>query len=120
MTMFITLSEDEFETQFQLVENHLNPQATWTFGDSGGYLFATYGEEFEFIQRQDPACVWTVIDGNDGDLHIVSGLRHANRIGFLISRNTVPSGVVIDVSIPLIADDSSDDVLRFVVPEDVY
>ena len=105
MTMLITLTEDEFNSQFPLVENHLNPQASWAFGDGQGCLFETYGEEFEFVRQQDPAKVWTITDGDDGDWYIVNGLHYVNRIGYLISRNAVPAGIAIEVHIPLSTDD---------------
>lgn len=101
MRVVLSMSEDEFDARFPLVENHLNPHASWSFGDGRGCLFETYGDEFEFVRRQNPANVWTVIDGDCGDLHIVSGLRHANRIGFLVSRESVPGGVTIEVYIPM-------------------
>jgi len=101
----ITLTEDEFDSQFPLVENHLNPHATWAFSDGRGCLFETYGEEFDFVRRQDPTRVWTIIDDDDGGWYIVNGLHYVNRIGYLISRNAVPDGMAIEVHIPLSTDD---------------
>lgn len=65
---FIELTEDEFDDRYSLVPNHINPSAGWAIGDTGGCLFETYGEEFAFIQRQDPSRVWTLVDGDDGDM----------------------------------------------------
>lgn len=104
----ITLTEDEFDSQFPLIENHLNPHATWAFGDGRGCLFETYGEEFDFVRRQDPARIWTIIDGDDGDWHIVSGLHFVNRVGYLVSRKPIPQGVAFEVHIPMSHGDSDD------------
>ncbi len=41
----IELTEDEFDEQFPLVTNHLDPHASWAFDDGRGCLFGTYGEE---------------------------------------------------------------------------
>lgn len=101
----ITLTEEEFDAQYPLVENHLNPHATWGFVAGSGCLFETYGEEFEFVRRQDPATVWTLVDGDDGDWYILSGLHFVNRVGYLISREPVPAGTSIEVHIPLSPED---------------
>ena len=102
---FVELTEDEFDERYQLIPNHLNQNASWAFGDGQGCLFETYGEEFEFVRQQDPAKVWTITDGDDGDLHIVNGLHYVNRIGYLISRDAVPDGMAVEVHIPLSTDD---------------
>jgi hypothetical protein len=99
-TLYITLSEDEFDIRYPVISNHLNPAATWAFGDAGGCLFETYGEEFKFVRRQDPRAVWTLIDGDDGDQHLVSGCHFVNRIGYVISTTLVPRDVHITVRLP--------------------
>ena len=71
----LEISEDVFDEHYPLVTNHLNPNASWGFADSGGCLFETYGEEFSFVCRQDPRCIWTFIDGDEDDPYVVSGLH---------------------------------------------
>ena len=102
---FIELTEDEFDDRFPLVPNHLNPSAGWAFGESRGCLFETYGEELAFVKRQDPRRVWTLIDGDDGDMYVVSSLHFVNRVGYLISRDPIPGNVMIQVRIPMATDD---------------
>lgn len=117
MTTLIALTEEEFDAQFPLVENHLNPHATWAIHGSQGCLFETYGEEFEFVRRQDPAKVWTITDGDDSDWYIVNGLHYVNRVGYLISQNAVPDGMAIEVHIPMATDDP--DVAQSTAPADI-
>lgn len=104
---FIRLTEDQFDEQFPLVTNHLNSNASWSFGDGDGEgcLFETYGEELEFIRRQDPNRVWTFVDGDDGDLYVISGYHYVNRIGYLLSRDPIPDNTLIEVHIPMDSDD---------------
>jgi hypothetical protein len=106
-TVQLEISEDEFDEQYPLVTNHLNPNASWAFDDTGGCLFETYGDEFAFVRRQDPRYVWTFLDGDDGDQYVVSGLHFVNRIGYLISKIPVPEGMFIEVRIP--SSDSTED-----------
>lgn len=103
----LEITEDEFDRQYPLIPNHLNPNASWAFGDSGGgCLFETYGEEIRFVSEQDPRTIWTLIDGDDGDLYVVSGFHFVNRVGYLISKDPIPEGVFIEVHIPMEADET--------------
>ena len=99
--LFIELTEDEFDDQYALVPNHINPSASWAFGDARGCLFETYGEEFEFVRRYDSSKVWTLVDGDGGDLYLVSGLHYVNRVGYLLSRNPIPENTTVQVRLPM-------------------
>ncbi len=103
----IGMTEDEFDAQYPLVPNHINPNATWSLSESGsGCLFETFGEELAFVRHQEPRTIWTLIDGEDGDMYVVSGYHFVNRVGYLISKAPVPDGVFIEVHIPMESDDA--------------
>ena len=99
-TNYTTLTEDEFDARYPLILNHLDPNASWAIGDAGGCLFETYGQELEFVRQQNPRAVWTLIDGEDGDQFLVSGVCFVNRIGYLVSTALVPEDVCIVVRLP--------------------
>jgi len=102
----IEITEDEFDRQYPLVTNHLNPNATWVYGESeAGCLFETFGDELHFVRQQDPRNIWTLIDGEDGDLYAVSGFQFVNRIGYLVSKIPFPEGVFIEVRLPMESDE---------------
>jgi hypothetical protein len=105
---FIELSEDEFDATYPLVPNHINPNASWGVGEGSGCLFETYGEELEFVRKQDPNTIWTLLDGDEGNLYLASGYHLVNRIGYLISTVGVPSGVSVQVHIEMQRDDETD------------
>lgn len=89
--------------------NHLNASAGWALGDAGGgCLFETHGEEFAFVMRQDPRTVWTLLDGDDGDMVLVNGLHFVNRVGYLVSTIPVPDNVTIQVHLPMSSDEDTD------------
>lgn len=96
-TTFINITEDEFDSRYPLIANHLNTHAGWAFNDDRGCLFETYGEELDFVRLQDPRTVWTLIDGEDGDLYVISGCHFVNRIGYLVSTVPVPDETEIQV-----------------------
>ena len=101
----IELTEDEFDSQFPLVVNHLNSNASWGFDDTGGCLFETYGPELQFVLKQDSSHIWTLIDGDDGDLYVVSGYHLVNRIDYLVSTVPIPPDSFIQVRIPAPAEE---------------
>ena len=98
---FIELTEEDFHARYALVPNHINLSAGWSYGDARGCLFETYGEEFAFVRRYDTRKVWTLVDGDAGDLYLVSGLHFANRVGYLLSRHAVPAGATVRVRLPM-------------------
>jgi len=104
----IELTEDEFDTRYPLRTNHLNPHATWAFDDARGCLFETFGEELDFVRKQDPSTVWTLVDGEDGDMYLLSGMHFVNRIGYLVSLAAIPEGVDIQVHIPMEPEEAED------------
>ena len=99
------LTEDEFDAKYPLLTNHLDPNASWSFGDGPGCLFATFGEELDFVRSQNPLTIWTLVDGDDGNQHVVSGYHLVNRIGYLISMVPFPEDADIVVTIPFDSDE---------------
>ena len=99
MNSSTVLSEDEFDRRYPLLANHLNPNASWGDGEGSGCLFETYGEEVAFVGTQDPRTVWTLIDGDDGGLWVVSGMHFVNRIGYLVSTIPVRGDDLIEVQL---------------------
>lgn len=54
----------------------------------GGCMYETYGEELARVKevaKENPKRIWTVIDGDSGDLTIVAGFHFINRLGYLIT-----------------------------------
>jgi hypothetical protein len=98
---FIELSEDSFDATYPLVTNHINLNASWACGEGTGCLFETYGEELDFVRAQDPLTIWTLLDGDDGDLYLASGYHIVNRIGYLVSTVPVAEGVSVQVRIEM-------------------
>jgi hypothetical protein len=101
---FIELTEDEFDGQYSPIPNHINPSAGWAYGESGGCLFETHGEEFEYVRRYDPKKVWTLIDGDGGDMYLISGLHFVNRVGYLLTKEHVPDNAFVQVRLPMHSD----------------
>jgi hypothetical protein len=97
-----TLSEQEFDENYTLIPNPFNPFAGWTIGDGPGYLFETYGEELAYVRNVDPRRVWTLLENDDGNPYILSGLRFVNRIGHFVSEELVPDHFIVQVRLSTI------------------
>jgi hypothetical protein len=106
---FIELSEDAFDQTYPLVPNHLDPSAGWAIGEGTGCLFKIFGKELDFVREQDPNTIWTLLDGDDGDLYLASGYHLVNRIGYLISTVPVPGDVSVQVHIPMEKQEEDDE-----------
>lgn len=103
---YIELTEDQLTEQFPFIENPINSNAPWSFGSKNGCMFETYGEEYEFVKKQDPQKIWTLLDSGDSDdMLICSGWAFFNRVGYFISEKPVDSDKHYTVVIPVGEDD---------------
>jgi hypothetical protein len=102
-TTTITLTEAQLDALFPLVPNHLNPPATWSVDEGPGCLFETVGPELDFVRQQDPRRVWTLVDSDERQ-HLLSGIHFVNRIGYLVSRVSLPEGVNAVVTLECVSD----------------
>lgn len=48
------------------------------------------------------------MDGDDGDMYVISGLHFVNRVGYLVSTLPVPEDVTIQVHLPMSHDDDDE------------
>jgi hypothetical protein len=70
--------------KFQAMEDtgNLLPDDMCSFG---GCMYETFGEDLECVRRTDNKYIWTIVDGDDGDLLIIAGFHIVNRFGYLIT-----------------------------------
>lgn len=50
-----------------------------------GTLFETVGPELDAVKAADPACVWTLVSGDDDSMLILNGFHFANRLGYFVT-----------------------------------
>lgn len=74
------VSYDDWRDTYRPVRNTLRTDAPFD-----GLMFETFGPELDAVAAADPACVWTIVDGEDGDLWLLSGCHLVNRLGYLIT-----------------------------------
>ena len=89
----IELTEDEWETTYRPVTNHLSTDSGWA-----GLLFETYGEEVEYVKQAKEGTVWTWVDGEDGT-YVVSGWLLMNRIGYFITEVPFDNNNIYEIAV---------------------
>lgn len=77
MSKFMTY--DYWVENFKPVRNKISKYA-----DESTINFETYGEEVEFVTKQDPNKIWTEVDGDSGT-YIISGYHWVNRIQYYVT-----------------------------------
>jgi hypothetical protein len=79
---------DAWEAKYKPVKNQF-AQPQGEFGDEFVEdKFETYGEELDYVRSvydEDPRRVWTLVDGDDGNLYIVDGYHLVNRINYFVT-----------------------------------
>ena len=80
------MRETTWAKKFKPVPNHLNSNASWSWGENG-CLYETYGEEEQYIYSLDFHKVWTLVD-IDGVDYIISGRAYVNRIGYFVTEES--------------------------------
>ena len=84
------LHEDTFYEYFKPFRHSDAQHDIW-----GGHGLETFGKDFETVRRQDPAFVWTVVDGDSGaDQWIIAGVHYVNRVCYLVTEvphNSIPA-----------------------------
>lgn len=74
------LSYDDWLDAYRPIRNSLRPAAPFD-----GLMFETFGLELDAVAAADPACVWTIVDGEDESLWLLSGCHFVNRLGYFIT-----------------------------------
>ena len=92
------LDEDQFVERFGPRPNHLDLTAGFDCGE-GGCLFACAGKELRYVLAQKPSNVWTLLEGDEGQLVIESGMHIVNRLGYLITERPIDEHAVYTVPI---------------------
>ena len=93
---FTTIDETAFIEWFRPKPNHLEFDSGFDFG-CGSCLFSAAGKSFKHVLAQNRRHVWTVLEGDEGQLFIESGLHIVNRLGYIITSEPIEDGATYSV-----------------------
>jgi hypothetical protein len=79
-----TTTFPEWEQELEAWEEKYQPLKNHITGEDDD-KFETYGAELDFVRAQDPKYIWTLVDGDDGNLYIVNGYHLVNRINYFVT-----------------------------------
>ena len=99
MSNFIEMTFEDWEKTYKPIKNHIDTNASFQSEGNDGIMFETYGDEVAFVKQQDPACIWTYGDGDDGGGYIWNGWSFVNRIGYFITEVPCPEDTTIQIQV---------------------
>jgi hypothetical protein len=100
MNNFIEMTMEEWEATYKPITNHIDSNASFQNESGSGIMFETYGDEYNFVNSQeDPACIWTYGDGDDGGSYIWNGYHYINRLGYFITEVPCPPDTEIQIKV---------------------
>jgi hypothetical protein len=70
---------ETFDEAYKPRKNHLVEGAPF-----GGWMYETFGKEYEFVKAQPDNTIWTVLDVEGGTI-ISQGWHFVNRLGYIIT-----------------------------------
>ena len=94
MDTFIEMDFDEWCATYKPIPNNIVEDSSFD-----GTMFETYGAEYEFVKKADPAYIWMYGDGDDGGTYIWNGWHIVNRIGYFITEVPCPPDTTIQVKV---------------------
>ncbi|KYO54157.1 hypothetical protein PJ900_12310 [Tistrella mobilis] len=71
---------DDWLAAYRPVRNSIRGEAPFD-----GCMFETFGPEWEAVRAADPACIWTLVDGDDDDMYVLSGCHLVDCLGYFIT-----------------------------------
>lgn len=75
------MTYDEFLEKYKPVNNHLKLHAPFD-----NKMFETYNSELAFVKSNlKNNTVWTIVDGDNNELLVISGFHYVNRFGYFIT-----------------------------------
>lgn len=101
MNDLIEITEEDWFNTFKPIPNHIDHNASFNDGNHG-YMFETYGEELDFVKKQNPNTIWTYAEGDNGT-YISNGWHVVNRLGYFIT--TLPFDDTKDYQIQISSED---------------
>lgn len=88
------MTYEQWWDTYNPIQNHIEANASFD-----GAMFETYGPELSFVRDQDISKVWTIIEGEDGNLYVSDGYHFVNRIGYFVTERPFTGDGFLEVPI---------------------
>ena len=88
----LTMRYDDWLETYRPVSNPLAESAPFD-----GLMFETFGPELAHVRDTPSDRVWTLVEGDDDTLYVLSGFHFVNRLGYFIAAQSRQANVDIEV-----------------------
>jgi hypothetical protein len=75
-----TINYDDWFEKYKPQLNHFT-----SLPDNDNYTFETFGEELEYVKKQNNKQIWTLIECEDEEIWIIPGYHLVNRMNYYIT-----------------------------------
>lgn len=90
----LTMTYDDWQDAYQPVTNPLIDNAPFD-----GLMFETFGPELDHIRDTPADRIWTLVEGDNDTLYVLSGFHFVNRLGYFIAAHPRQPHVLIEVPV---------------------
>ena len=97
---------DAWDAKYQPMDNHIIK--------NGDDKFETYGEELKFVRSihfTEPNRVWTLIEGDSGNLWITNGYHFVNRLNYFVTKKPFEGANDIEVPYYIFDEEEEDETI---------
>ena len=74
---------EEFLDKYKPIKNHISNKHNYLEYDDVEHAFETYGDELDFVLKQDDKNIWTITDQG----YIYNGYWLVNRLAYIVCEN---------------------------------
>jgi hypothetical protein len=99
---------DAWDKKYQPIKNHFTQKQKGEFVED---KFETYGQELDYVRSvadTEPRRVWTLVDGEDGNLYIVDGYHLVNRVNYFITKEPLEGDGYMEVPYYIFEEDETE------------
>lgn len=81
------ITDDDIHARYHFIPNPYTLGMGFDYGEGSCLMLYTDLQRYIKEHNVDEDCIWTVVDGDDGDLYLLHGFHYVNRVGYIVSKN---------------------------------
>ena len=90
----LSLTYDDWCATYAPIKNPLREDAPFD-----GTMLETFGDDLAFVRDQPGDIIWSLVQGDDGDLYVVSGYHLVNRLGYFVTDRPLAENEAVEIAL---------------------
>jgi hypothetical protein len=90
------ITENQWLAEFKPLPNPIDASCGYDYG-AGCCLVETFGKHLDYLRSIPENRIWTVMDNDDGNPCISSGMSFVNRLGYIVTENPFTEDVYVNL-----------------------